>query len=236
LTASSVSGIPVEWFDYRYFYGRKGVGYYTCGLAREAAAVVIRKRSPGMLSDPMWLRSLPTFKNNPFIVGFLVEQACLSFISCTGFHHGSANWGPLKATIFEGDLISAIPPGDCEIFFIPQAPNFKDIDALYLRVHHLDEIVLVIPIQITIAKAHKDSEAAFYSRWSDWEKRFAGYEVITTFVWIVENKRSWEAVDEVFRETRKTLKQISPAHQRLFITVADTFPDLGLQLAMIRQM
>lgn len=141
LTSSSVSGIPIEWFDYRYFYGHNGLGYYTCGLTREAVVIVIRKGSPGRLSNMMWLSSLCTFKNNPFIVRFLVKQACLSFISSIGFHHGNLNWGPFEATIFEGNLISAIPLGDCKIFFIPQASNFKDIDVLYHQVDHLQRIV-----------------------------------------------------------------------------------------------
>ena len=46
---------------------------------------------------------------------------------------------------------------------------------------------LVVPIQITVTKTHKDSEAAFFSQWSHWQEYFRGYEVTTAFVWIVEN-------------------------------------------------
>lgn len=183
--------------------------------------------------EQMWLSSLYTFKNNPSVLGFLVEQACLSSISETGFRHGALNWNSLPATIFDG--IRAIPPGSCEIFFVPDAPNFKDIDALYLRVDKELKTVLVVPIQITVAKAHKDSEAAFYSRWSDWQECFEGYTITTTFVWIVEDKRSWEAVEEKFKKMRSGSKLISPEHNQLFIKVVDLYPQLGWQLGDIRR-
>jgi hypothetical protein len=204
-----------------------------CGLAREAAAIVIRQGSPGLLCDNTWLLSLRAFKDNPSVIGFLVEQACLSAISRTGFHHCDINWKPFPATIFQDDLIQAIPSVDCEIFFIPENPFFKDIDALYLKVNVEDQTALVVPIQITVAKTHKDSEAAFYSRWSDWQERFRGYTVETTFVWVVENKQSWAVKEEEFKTTRSQSKLISPEHEQIFMTVTDISHNLGLHLAGI---
>jgi hypothetical protein len=206
-----------------------------CGLAREAAAIVIRQGSPGLLCDKTWLLSLRTFKDNPSVIGFLVEQACLSAISRTGFHHGGGiGWQPFPATIFQDDLIQAIPSVDCEIFFIPESPFFKDINALYLKVDVEKETALVVPIQITVAKTHKDSEAAFYSQWSNWQERFRGYKVETTFVWVVEDKQSWVVKEEEFKITRSQSKLISPEHEQIFVTVKDISHNLGLYLAAIR--
>ena len=134
--------------------------------------------------------------------------------------------------MFQNDLIQAIPSGDCEIFFIPENPFFKDIDALYLKV--AKETVLVVPIQITVAKTHKDSEAAFYSRWSNWQEHFRGYKVETTFVWVVENKQSWAVMEEELKMTRSQSKLISPEYEQIFVTVKDINNNLGLQLADIR--
>jgi hypothetical protein len=131
---------------------------------RVAAAIVIHQRSPGLLCGSTWLLSLHTFKDNPSVIGFLVEQACLSAISRTGFHYGGIDWKSFPATIFQDDLIQAIPSVDCEIFFIPENSFFKDISALYLKVNVEEQTALVVPIQITAAKTHKDSEAAFYSQ------------------------------------------------------------------------
>ena len=204
-----------------------------CSLAREAAAIVIRKGSPGLLCDMTWLLSLRTFKDNPSVIRFLVEQACLSTISRTSFHQGGGiDWQPFPATMFQNDLIQAIPGGDCEIFFIPENPFFKDIDTLYLKV--AKETVLVVPIQITVAKTHKDSEAAFYSRWSNWQEHFRGYKVETTFVWVVENKQSWAVMEEELKMTRSQSKLISPEYEQIFVTVKDINNNLGLQLADIR--
>jgi hypothetical protein len=138
-----------------------------------------------------WLQFLHTFKDNFFVVRFLVEQACLSTISRTSFHHGGIDWESFPATIFEGDPIYVIPPWDHKIFFIPKNTFFKDINALYLKVDVEKKTVLVVSIQITIAKTHKDLKAAFYSQWSNWLECFGGYQVKTTVVWVVENEQSW---------------------------------------------
>jgi hypothetical protein len=168
------------------------------------------------------------------MVGFLVEQACLGTISEIGFSYGSIKWGSLKATTFQGDILSAIPAEDCEKFFIPEDPFFKDIDALYLKVTKKEKRVWVVPIRVTVAKTHKDSEKAFYSRWeSDWQKFFRGYELKTNFVWIVEDQRSWQA------ETRTTMgnsKLISPEHEKIVVAVEDLKSSLGNELARIRRL
>jgi hypothetical protein len=236
LTSSNVSEFSHKWFDYRYFYADDDRGKCTCGLAREAAAVVIRQGSPGLLCGNTWIQSLRTFKNNPSVVGFLVEQACLSAISTTGFHHGGIKWQSFTATIFKGDLLEAIfPAGNYETFLIPADPFFKDIDALYLKVDTEKKTALVVPIQVTVAKKHKDSEAAFYSRWSDWQKFFEGYELKTTFVWVVENEQAWVKKTEEIRTTRKNSKLISPEHEQIIVTVSDINITLGSHLAAIRR-
>ena len=237
LTASSISSFPSRWLDHRYFYNDKGLdqGKCTCGLARQAAAIIIRHGSPSLLCGDTWIRSLRTFKNNPSMVGFLVEQACLSTISEIGFHYGSITWGSSTATTFTGDILSAIPAEDCERFFIPEDPFFKDIDALYIKVTKTKKRVWVVPIQVTIAKTHKDLEKAF-SRWeSDWQKFFRGYELKTNFVWIVEEERSWKTKDEESRTTRKNVKLIAPEHEQIIIPVKDLKTSLGDELARIRQ-
>lgn len=179
--------------------------------------------------------SLRTFKDNPYVIRFLVEQACLSAISGTGFHHdGGINWDSLPATIIEDDLIQAIPSVDCEIFFVPENPFCKDIDALYLKVDVEKETALVVPIQITVAKTHKDSEAAFYSQWYNWQERFRGYELKTTFVWVVENTQSWAVMEEEFRTTRHQSRLIFPEHEQIIMTVTDISRTVGLYLRELR--
>jgi len=239
LTDSDISSSDPECFDYRYFYPDRtfSFGNCTCGLARQAGAVVIRTESPGLLVGNVWLQALRAFKDNPSVIGFLVEQACLSAISRTGFSHGSINWESFPATLFQGDLIQAIPTtGDSEKFFIPKDPFFRDIDALYLKLDDQNKTALVVPIQITVSKDHADSEARFYSRWTQWLAHLAGFQVTTAFVWIVENHHSWKVIQEEFRTTRNRSTRCHPTHEQIVITVAEISRTLGQQLASIRKL
>lgn len=138
-------------------------GKYTCGLTRQTAAVVIRRGSPGLLCSETWIDSLHTFRNNPSVVGFLVEQACLSAISATGFYHGNIKWQSLGATTFKGDLLKVIGRRSDEKFFIPEDPFFKVIDALYLKVDAEEKTAAVVPIQITISKTQRFGGGILFS-------------------------------------------------------------------------
>ena len=188
-----------------------------------------------MLCSNEWFKAFEGFKNNPCVMGFLVEQACLSHISQTGFHHGDLDWESFAATIFDNDIFQSIPlDWEGEQFFIPGNPYFKNVDALYLKVDSTEKTALIVPIQITIAKKHKDSETLFYSGWCDWEEHFQGYQLSSTFVWIVEDEQSWRIVDAEFRSTRSGNKQVLPTHVQTFITVNDLYPHLGNVLALVR--
>lgn len=234
MTISGVPGITNEWFDFRYFYPDKHeIGHYTCGLARNAAADVLREAKPGKLLDKRWFNTFYRFKDNRSIIGFLTQQACLSAISELGFHHGGLEWNSFPATIFSGDIIAALPHVTGEVFLVPQASSFKDLDAAYVRLDTDKKTVLVVPIKVTVNEWPKDSEASFYSRWSRWQERYRCFEMESTFVWIVEDHNSWETVEAKFRETRSGSRMISPSHGKLVITVADLYPDLGKQLEMI---
>lgn len=238
MTATGVQGIPQEWFDFRYFWpGEKEVGNYTCGLAREAAATILRQGKPGMLCSDEWFIALNESRNNPCVIGFLVEQACLSHISQTGFHHGDLHWNTFPATVFYGDMIRQIPyDWEGEKLFIPGVYYFRNIDALYLKVDDTKKTALVVPIQITVSNKHKDSETSFFSEWHRWEKRFMGYQLSSTFVWVVRDGQpsSWRKVDAEFRDTRNGTKQVSPKHMQAHITISDLYPRLGLVLSSIQ--
>ena len=198
----------------------------------QAAAAILRKGQPGRLFDKEWLSALRTFKNNSSVVGFMVEQACLSIISEMGFLHG----GSVPATIFKGDLIQSVHLGDQNTFFVPEDPYFKDIDALFLRIHEPSKMVLVVPFQITINKKHKDSEAAFYSGWARWKALLEGYKVQTCFVWITEDDQSWEELEAESRMTRSGQQEVSPPHMRLRVPVKALHPVLGAELSAIRRL
>jgi hypothetical protein len=209
--------------DHRYFWRdeRTRQCYYTCGLAREAGAITIRKVKPNQFLADIWSNPFRFFEDNPIVVGFIVEQTCLSVISSIGFNHGDLHWNSVKSKIFSGDILHAISSAGSETLYIPDRRNYKDIDALYLSIDNRKKTTLIVSIQISINLSHKDSEALFYSDWEQWMKHFEGYALSSTFVWIVEHKRSWKIVEEQLRSLRGGMWLIAPQHKQMHVTVGD---------------
>jgi hypothetical protein len=225
-----------KWFDLRYFYRDDTfVCHCTCGLAREAAARVLRKAAPGKFLSDDWVESLATYADNPSVIGFIVQQACLTAISEHGFHHGNVEWSSVTATIFETDLIQQLPRTTTSAFLVPADPNFKYIDALFIKVDEKSKTVFLAPIQVTINERHSNSEILFYEHfWRRIEALFDGYILSSTFIWIVERGRSLDVIDEQRRELRSGPKVIIPVHDRLVIKIEDVHQKLGEHLARAR--
>jgi len=221
-----------EWFDHRYFWQDEKTGrcYYTCGLARDGGAITVRKAKPDQFLDDIWFNSLDFFEDNPIVVGFIVEQTCLSVISSIGFNHGDLHWNCVKSKIFSGDITSAISLATSETLYIPDRWNYKAIDALYLSVDNKKKTALIVPIQISINLYHKDSEALFYANWERWVERLKDYTLSSTFVWIVEHKRSWKIVKQQLRSLRGGTQLIAPQYKQMYVTVGDLYGPLGERL------
>jgi len=227
-------------FDYQYFYQNDSdFGLCTCGLARDAAATVIAQKKHSKLYDPVWISNLHLYKDRPSALGFLVELTCLSCIADFGLNFGDIHLKSTAPIIFYGnleDLRNQIPSNlsmDFSAFYIPHNPQFEDIDALYFQYKHQSNVATVIPIQVTISKRHTDSEWFFYKSWDSWKTRFHNYTLTTTFVWIVENKISWDKVDAITLATRQSTLRL-PDHHRAAIPVGNLHQGLGTKLAEIR--
>jgi hypothetical protein len=231
--------IPIDWIDHRYFYfDDDGTGHYTCGLARDNAAIIIRRTSPGKFLDPNWLSSVLLSTGNPGAVGCLVEQSCLSAICADGLKYGSVQFGPIKSTLFYGNLLGSLPPPskEAKIFFIPEDPYFKYIDALYLEVQQEKKTVFLVPIQITIGKKakHARSEPQFFSSWPWWKNYFEGFTISTTFVWIVEDEPTWTQVEGKWRD-KSGSKEVTPKHDSVAIPIENVYLPLADILKKYRQ-
>jgi hypothetical protein len=225
-----------KWFDHHYFYrDEHHKCHYTCGLARAAGATVVRESQPGQFISDVWLNSLDSHVSNPSVVGFTVEQACISAITERGFHHGGLNWERPATVVYHGDIFITLPTATSETFFVPANPNFKNIDAVFIRLNTAKKEVLVVPIQITINKKHKDSEALFYYDWSRWKKHYEEYTISSVFVWVVEHKRSWSVIEEKLRATKRGPRLVTPEHTRNVITVGELYAPLGRRLEVVRR-
>lgn len=192
--------------------------------------MTVRRTNPDKFLTDTWLSSLDAFEDNPVVVGFIVEQTCLSVISSIGFDFGDLHWNSVKSKIFSGDILDAIPLATSETLYIPDRWNFKDIDALYLSINNEQKTAFIVPIQISINLFHKDSETRFYAGWQSWVKRFEGYALSSTFVWIVEHERSWKIVEEQLRPLRSGVQLIAPHYKQMHVAAGDLYKLLGERL------
>jgi hypothetical protein len=77
----------------------------------------------------------------------------------------------------------------------------------------------LFPLQVTIAKRHRDSEQSFFNNWHRWVRGFEGFEVEVTFLWITAKDPSVEDKDEAYRSHRSgKCSKILPSAQGIFLS------------------
>src|SRR5436305_175868 len=92
--------------DHRYFYDEFDpackllVGYYTCGLSRNAVAASLLTNKVNF-ADQDFLRSLPEYISNPSVAGFMIEQAVLSSIANNGLNIKQEINRPMEVFLFQ---------------------------------------------------------------------------------------------------------------------------------------
>jgi hypothetical protein len=217
-------------YDHCYFYIKDKYGHYTCGLARDTMARMLRKHGADVFMDQIWLDSFVHFKANRSVLGFLVEEACLSSIAQIGLKVAGLGLDSLKTIVFE-----QFPIYDTSIkqaLYIPYNFNHEAIDGLILKVNEEKNEAYIIPIQITIAKKHSKSEDKFFNNWKNWTSGLTKYNIKTTFLWITENKPLKESVMANDRTTRQATTIINPQYQKVVVTVREVNQNIGDSLKM----
>jgi hypothetical protein len=225
------------YFDFRYFCidPRTNICYCTCGLARRVAATLIREQQPALFAERKWIERFSFFAHNPAMLGFAVEQACLTHLSNHGFSHNSVQWDGVPATLFS-ELLPALSQKSSSTFLVPKAPTFEYIDAIHISVDNKALTVSITPIQITINPKHPDSETDFYTKfWGSIQKFFPDFTLSSTFLWIVEENRNFHEVEEQSRTLRSGSHVIVPRHTSMSITIGDLSKDIGTQLRNARR-
>lgn len=204
-------------YDHRYLYeDEKGFGFIACGLARACLVSVLRMLdSDHHFVDGAFLSNLKTTRN-PSMRGFLIEQACLTYV----LHNGLLLPGdaglvkPDKVVYFdagaEAATVSAAAQAAC-VLYIPRPYNYKAIDALLRRLtfsqneqgQRVVTSVLLVPIQVTISTSHKPSPDAFYPTHDVWlEDIDAGVQRQHVFVWLRRDAQASVSHAEHVRRTR----------------------------------
>jgi hypothetical protein len=196
--------------DHRYFYlDTDGCARYSCGLARQAITEFLRENGEERIFlGNEWHKTLEHFKNNPSVIGFTVEQILISKMASAGLN-GSIVLPAAKIITFEGET-TWLSVDEPLAYYVPLKFNKKAIDVLFVSVDRKAQTARLVAIQITVAKQHKDSEAAFFTELNTWLLGLEDFEVDTSFLWIHEGKRGRSEVEEKLKELRGRTVVISP--------------------------
>ena len=114
---------------------------------------------------------------------------------------------------------------------MPTAFNFRAIDGIILLLYpskggNKKKKALLLPLQVTIAKSHSDSEKIFFNDWDKWVASLQDFDVDVEFLWVTDGDSSFKEIKEEYRWTRsgKVLKH--PAYRSTNIPIKSVNPDI----------
>lgn len=208
-------------YDARYFFiDADGMGQCSCGAARIAAANIIRKHDIAFMVGPEYRNMVPKLGNNPPALGFFVGQVLLGRISVEN-QLGPVYIPPLEKTFIVEDVLNALDPYFTGArMYMPSKYHHKAVDGIIVESDAQAHTARIILIQFTINKYHQNSEHAFYSSWTRWVRKFEGFALESTFVWITEDRRDEVKTAEKMIDVRGD-KVVMPAHKSVFLRVKD---------------
>ena len=197
--------------DHRFFYdeytNNTFVANYTCGLARNAVAAVLREGGEHFV-DMDFLKSIYDNINNPSVSGFIIEQAILSSIGSNGLAIRDCINQPMTVVIFEAEFPEfRIDLTDTRVLYCPKKFNFRAIDGLIIapkesqsqkknrktntNTQQEKPKLFIAPLQITLApETHSDSHEKFFNKWKGWTKGLEQFDIEVEFMWITPNPAS----------------------------------------------
>ena len=221
--------------DHRYFYVNSiGNGSYSCGLARQALTEFLRTNAEeSIFLGPEWYNTLIAFKHNPSVVGFTVEQMVISKLASLGLRCADLDLPAAPIHPFDNPTTRSSIDKPAT-YYVPIQFNLKAIDLLFARIDATTKTAHIVPIQITIAEQHKDSEGAFFADKATWLLGLEGFEVEMTFLWIHKGKRGRKAVQRKLRQLRETSKEINPDYTVHWVDISQIDVELSNTLTRIK--
>ena len=234
-------------YDHRYLYeDHTGDGHVACGLARDCLAAVLRMMEwDNEFVGGNFLTHIKITRN-PSVRGFLIEQACLTYIRRNGFLlPDGVRIQPQRVVYFdtdgERDALLSIPDAPC-VLYIPRPFNYKAIDAIvrcltFTQGQYGQQVishVRLLPIQITDSGSHKHSPSSFYPRHHVWlEDLEPGVERQHTFVWVKRMQEEMETHDEQVKGMRDQ-NVVTPSYEEVTITFGSLSPALHINTSPSR--
>ena len=193
--------IDPEYVDHRFFHEKNRIGYCICGAVREAVIKELASLGTYLFSVEDSMRAMGHLISNPSVVGCFLENAIPRTIVTSGIPCLDII-GPMPQFIFQE--FPSYNLSHERALYVPKVYNFSAIDAILLRLNNVDKKAELIPIQITIQKAHRKSETQFFNNWSFWQDYLDDYDVSVTFLWITaDGSFKQVSMEERLRKTRR---------------------------------
>ena len=122
--------------DHRYFYDKYenanyDVGYYTCGLSRDAVFPVLLANKV-LFEDTGIKESLSGFINLS-ATGYTIEQAVLASIAFIGLAVASRIHDSMEVNIFQDPIPNLAPKTNRPVLHIPKIFNYKGVDGIIVK-------------------------------------------------------------------------------------------------------
>lgn len=228
-------------YDHRYlFQDESGFGHVACGLARDCLVSAVRALDSDrhLVVDGRFLSNIKT-TSNPSMRGFLIEQACLTYIRHSGLPLPSPLGvaKPDKVIYFDaGGERGAVASSSGEkcVLYIPRPFNYKSVDAIlrhstFAKNDHGQNVmssVLLVPIQVTVSASHKPSPESFYPNHRIWLADIdAGVALKHAFVWLRRDHQDSISHQQQVRVTREQ-RIITPPYDEITVTFNSLSGDL----------
>jgi hypothetical protein len=104
------------------------------------------------------VRSSSQHINNPSAIGFFIEQAVLSSIAAHGLNIGQDIGDTMAVDMFDQEYPQFNTNATKPVLYCPVDFNYAAIDGIIVRFDNSDEkkTCFMFPLQITVAKSHKN--------------------------------------------------------------------------------
>ena len=238
-------------FDWRFFFHRNAIADLSCLLARQYLSHCMKNDiTMTDFQTGGWRKAMAAAgPDNPSVLGFFTEQVLLGEIARSGLSALGKGWEEEMSFQAFGGGIPTLPREAKKgtIMYVPMKPNYKGIDALFFKLvgeqgKRGKFKAIVVPMQITIAEGHSDSEAALFPTWRDCEVELGGLGFVTSikiiFLWLVEQVPAGRQSGETEPKGTHTLKGNATRHPefvRRWMRIDEASTAVGNLLKAARQ-
>lgn len=191
-------------------------------------------------AEKRWLNRIAHCRDNAAVLGFLVERAVLGVLIQQGsVFEGTEFDKPLVQQKFMGRIPAQPPTNTPPVIYIPTMYNYEGVDAILAirpKVKKTEESqAIVVGIQITIAKSHSESEAAFMGAWEAWHEMMACDKTEFRFVWVVKDlapgwQMGWSEIPQKVITLRGRQRVVHPPYKLRYVTIMDFHNGVGEKL------